>query len=528
MFLTSNCLSQPTYHGYPWGKADPAAGVPPNTGITRNYEWTISRGYKSPDGYNKSVILINDQFPGPTLEANWGDTIQVRVTNNIDVDMEEGVTVHWHGLTQKKTPWFDGVPGVSQCPIAPCTTFTYTFQADQYGTSWYHSHYSSQYNDGAFGPIVIFGPLQTGVKYDYDLGPVIVSDYVHENYYTQLQNVFQLPPVFPNIDNNLINGKGIFDCSLVTDGTACQSNAGLSKFNFETGKTYRLRLINASGASNQKFSIDNHTLTVIANDFVPVNPYQTNVVTLGIGQRTDVLVTATGGAKDAVWMRSDIDTDCLNTTSSNPHGLAAIYYPLADPSSVPTTTATAWSSNNCRNDPLSQTVPFYPSTPPATVATSQDVVITLGLNSTGHIVFFVDGSSFRTNYNSPILLLANQGNTSYPYSPEWNVYNFGSNSSVRIILKNTYPMQHPMHLHGHNFWVLNEGVGEWDNTIVNPSNPQRRDTHIVQPGSVDNPSFVVFEWLQDNPGVWPFHCHTSIHVSVGLYLTVLVSGVMIV
>ena len=65
---------------------------------------------------------------------------------------------------------------VSQCPIAPNGTFTYQFRADVYGTSWYHSHYSAQYADGVFGPMIIYGPAHA--KYDYDLGPVIVlSDY---------------------------------------------------------------------------------------------------------------------------------------------------------------------------------------------------------------------------------------------------------------------------------------------------------------------------------------------------------------
>jgi FtsP/CotA-like multicopper oxidase with cupredoxin domain len=65
-----------------------------------------------------------------------------------------------HGLLQKTTPWSDGVPGVSQCPIAPGETLVYRFQADLYGTSWWHSHYSAQYSSGAFGPLVIYGPKQ--------------------------------------------------------------------------------------------------------------------------------------------------------------------------------------------------------------------------------------------------------------------------------------------------------------------------------------------------------------------------------
>ena len=99
---------------------------------------------------NRSALLINGAFPAPTIEANWGDTLSVNVCNNI-VGPEEGTALHWHGFLQKLTPWFDGVPAVQQCPIAPGKCLTYTFIADLYGTSWYHSHYSAQYNAGLVG-----------------------------------------------------------------------------------------------------------------------------------------------------------------------------------------------------------------------------------------------------------------------------------------------------------------------------------------------------------------------------------------
>lgn len=136
--------------------------------MTRSYEFTITRGTIAPDGFEKSVILINDQFPGPTIEANWGDMISVTVTNKI-MEPPEGVGLHWHGILQTKTPWMDGVASVQQCPIAPGATFNYEFQADMYGSSWYHSHYSAQYADGLLGPMIIhvsmhmihWGPLTT-------------------------------------------------------------------------------------------------------------------------------------------------------------------------------------------------------------------------------------------------------------------------------------------------------------------------------------------------------------------------------
>jgi FtsP/CotA-like multicopper oxidase with cupredoxin domain len=74
----------------------------------------------------------------------------------------------------------DGVPGVQQCPIPPGGVFTYTFTADLYGTSWYHSHYTAQYASGLFGPMVIYGPNATA--YDIDVGPVLLTDHFHDTY----------------------------------------------------------------------------------------------------------------------------------------------------------------------------------------------------------------------------------------------------------------------------------------------------------------------------------------------------------
>lgn len=69
--------------------------------------------------------------------------------------------------------------------------------------------------------------------------------------------------------------------------------------------------------------------------------------------------------------------------------------------------------------------------------------------------------------------------------------------------------------------ILNVGFGPWDGTVVRSDNPQRRDSQLLPPGSVDSPSHMVVQWTADNPGVWPFHCHIAWHLSAGLYFTVL-------
>ena len=517
-FLTSNPLPQ----GFPWGNRTAATTNPyefsPTTGVIRKYDLTISRGFLAPDGVNKSVLLINNQFPAPKLEANWGDTFQITVHNQI-TGPEEGTALHWHGILQRATPWYDGVPSVQQCPIAPGKSMVYTFKADLYGTSWYHSHYSAQYAGGLAGPMIIYGPKNKA--YDIDIGPVMLSDWYHEEYFSIVKKVVGTPPSPPPFsDNNLINGKMDYDCSKAPAGVSCTPNAGISKFKFTQGKTHRLRLINPGSEGIQRFRIDNHTMTVIANDFVPVKPYDTDVVTLGIGQRTDVLVKATLPATSAVFMRSDLSKTCA--TANQPSAVAAIYYNKADTTKTPTTVAAPYDDSHCGNDPLEKTTPFFPFPATSKPATTETIDITIGANASGNVLWKMNGVSFRGNYDHPILLLANLGNTSYPDDPEWNVYNFGNNNSVRIIMKNEIPAAHPMHLHGHNFNVLAEGVGEWDGTITHIQNTQRRDVQILQPAGVVNgaivPSYLVIQYNTDNPGVWPLHCHIAWHVSAGLYI----------
>lgn len=348
----SDFVSTPnTPDGFPWGAATASNTNPykttPGGGQHRNYQFNIARGFIAPDGVNRSVLLVNGAFPAPLIEVNWGDTINVEVCNNIE-GPEEGTALHWHGILQTLTPWYDGVPSVQQCPIAPKKCFTYSFLADIYGTSWYHSHYSAQYNAGLLGPMIIHGPRNA--PYDIDVGPVLLTDWYHDTYFDIVEFVMTKEnPAPPQSNNNLINGKMNYDCSLIKNGQQCTPNAGLSKFKFHSGKKHRLRLINAGSEGLQRFTIDGHKMTVIANDFVPVEPYETNVVTLGIGQRTDVIVSGTGSPNSAYWMRSNISQPCSATDGLSPNALAVIYYENADQNAVPTSTPTPFDNSLCAN-----------------------------------------------------------------------------------------------------------------------------------------------------------------------------------
>ncbi|KAK7433267.1 hypothetical protein QQZ08_000203 [Neonectria magnoliae] len=505
-FLTNN----PTPNGFPWSKYNAHTNYYkdyPNTGVIRRYDFTIKRGPIAPDGYQVDGILINGAFPGPTIEANWGDTIQVTVHNEID---DEGVSLHWHGFLQKGMPWEDGVPGITQCPIAPGKSFTYQFAAEMYGTGWYHSHYSAQYAAGLLGPMVIHGPREKR-DYDVDVGPIILSDWYHREYFDLLEDVMAPGVGVVLSDNNLINGKNNFNCSTVDDGdkTPCNSAAGLSKFKFKRGKTHRLRLINGGAEALQRFSIDGHTMTVIANDFVQVQPYETKVVTLGVGQRTDVLVKA-NGKLDSYWMRANISAPC--SLAKNTNALAAIYYDRAKENKEPK--SKPWDipdPGTCVNDDLALTKPLMRLPLPAADLT-YDLEVKLFTNDSGVTLFSFDGEDFRGNYNSPTLLLAKLGEDDF--EDEWNVRNTGKARSVRVNVINNTPVPHPMHLHGFNMYLLHEGAGEWDGTIINRNNPNRRD--VIQ---VRGNGHVVMQFdAAGNPGVWPFHCHIAWHVSAGFLI----------
>ena len=112
-------------------------------GTTRYYTLEITDMTINADGVPMpNGVVFNKTYPGPWIQACWGDTVVVTVKNRIS--KYNGTTIHWHGIRQLNNFQNDGVNGITQCPTPPGKDFTYTFQVTQYGTSWYHSHYSLQ------------------------------------------------------------------------------------------------------------------------------------------------------------------------------------------------------------------------------------------------------------------------------------------------------------------------------------------------------------------------------------------------
>merc|ERR1712072_1329433 len=191
----------------------------------RTYNSTIHSGTRAPDGVSREVYLINDQQPGPLIEIDEGDELEVFVKNDLPVES----TIHWHGLLQRGTPQMDGVPGVTQFPIAPGGNFTYRFSVEnEYGFYWYHSHFRAYYNDALRGPRLIHPspsrprPFESLAQSSSELDMMLhaersgttlllsdwyhrLSDRIYDEYFTT--------GAFPQcVDSLLANGYGRIQC----------------------------------------------------------------------------------------------------------------------------------------------------------------------------------------------------------------------------------------------------------------------------------------------------------------------------
>lgn len=138
-----------------------------------------------------------------------GDTVIVDVVNRM---MGESTSIHWHGMHQRDSPYMDGVPFITQCPIPPHTTFRYTFTADHEGTHWWHSHIGMQRTDGAFGALIVRKPMkniQYSNLYDYDLPEhiIVIQDWDIRTG-TSSFNSFHHSIGNNKPKNILINGRG--------------------------------------------------------------------------------------------------------------------------------------------------------------------------------------------------------------------------------------------------------------------------------------------------------------------------------
>ncbi|KXH41757.1 multicopper oxidase [Colletotrichum simmondsii] len=461
----------------------------PNTGVIREYWFEVTNTTMAPDGVERMVLSINGTVPGPTIIADWGDTVVVHVKNSLQ---NNGTSIHFHGIRQNYTNEADGVASITQCPTAPGDSITYTWHASQYGTSWYHSHFALQAWNGVFGGMIVHGPASA--PYDEDLGTIVLSDWFHRTTDELYEEAASNGP--PRAQTGLINGTGMYDGAGSRFTTA-----------FEAGKSYRMRLVNAAIDTMWKFMVDNHTLEVISADFVPMNPYNTTAVSIGIGQRYDVIVRATESTGD-YWLRAIPQLTC--SENENTLDIKGIVRYDSTSTADPTSEAHTY-MDNCLDESMSNLVPVV-----ALEAGQQtyDDTLTVGLQTvSSQFKWTLNNSTFLSDWDYPTVEQVLEGNETF--STQQNIVHLDqANVWVHFIIQNPIGLAHPIHLHGHDFWVLAQATGTYDSSVaLQTVNAPRRDVAML-PGS----GYLVIGFYTDNPGVWLMHCHIGWHTSLGFAL----------
>ena len=240
----------------------------------------------------------------------------------INTLVTEPVTIHWHGLAQFNTPWMDGAEIITQCPIAPGTSFRYIFLASQTGSFWYHSYSGFQRSDGLAGGLII--------KDRSHVYPIEFIDIPEEHtmtlldwqrqtgtdlYWKELSKLRRFSSEdepFDSVPTRVGAGGFIRQPTTAADGSAVGiipfwsvlinglgkhpeldfKNSILKVFSVQYNETYRFRLIGMMGVYALRFSVDGHGLTLIATDGNYIEPVVADYVILHSGERYDVLIRA--------------------------------------------------------------------------------------------------------------------------------------------------------------------------------------------------------------------------------------------
>ncbi|KAI0269357.1 laccase [Gloeopeniophorella convolvens] len=445
----------------------------------------------APDGFERPTVLAGGTFPGPTIAGEKGDTFSVNVIDQLrDTGMDVVTSIHWHGIDQHKHNAFDGAAFVTQCPITPGDSFLYKFPVpDQAGTFWYHSHFSNQYCDGLRGVFVVRDPHDPHARlYDIDDDSTIITlaDWYH--YLSRNQ-----PPGPPAFNSTLINGAGRWAGGPSTD---------LAVVNVEQRKRYRFRLVSISCDPNFTFSIDNHLLTIIEVDGINVQPLIVDQIQIFAGQRYSFVLNANQPVSN-YWIRSLPNRD--GDTTDNGVNSAILRYRGAKRED-PTTKQTGGSRPLVETNlhPLTRTrVPGKPFPGGADININLDVTI-----NDPPSAFFVNNVTFK-DPTVPVLLQILSGKKKpQELLPQGSIYPLKRGASVELTIPaGVIGGPHPIHLHGHSFYVVRSA----GNSTYNFDNPVVRD--VVNIGDTGDKVTIRFE--ADNPGPWFLHCHIDWHLSAG-------------
>ncbi|KAG6489160.1 hypothetical protein ZIOFF_050420 [Zingiber officinale] len=470
---------------------------------TRHYKFDITMQKVTKLCKSKSIVTVNGQFPGPRIVAREGDRIVVKVVNHVRYN----ITMHCvhHSVPHPNEP-------------------DLRLQLHRNGPER-HDVVARPRWFNADPEAIISQALRTGA------GPNVSDAFT----------INGLPGPFYNCSK-----KDTF------------------KLKVKPGKTYLLRLINAALNDEFFFSIANHSLTVVETDASYVKPLDVDVVLVTPGQTTNVLLRTASAAPNASFLLAIRPYATGQGTFDNTTAVGILEYqnsngrsslkniPLFKPK-LPALNDTAYAANySGRLRRLADA--WHPVDVPQAV--DRRFFFTVGLGADpcpkNQTCQGPNGTKFAASINNvsftmPTTALLQEHyqrrphvyRADFPEEPLF-FYNFTGtppnntfvehgtravrlpfNTSVEVVLQGTSVLgaeSHPMHLHGHNFYVVGRGFGNFD-PVDDPSrfnlvDPVERNTVGVPVGG-----WLAVRFRADNPGVWLMHCHIDAHLSWGLRMT---------
>ena len=416
------------------------------------------------NGRSASVIGIRQPNGTFGLTTAVGQPFRVTLRN----DLDEPTLIHWHGLTP---PWQqDGVPGISGPPIAPRESAGYDFPLRFGGTFWMHSHQGLQEQRLAAAPLIIQDDRDIS---DQQEVVVMLADFSFtppEQIFADLQKKRAMPDMgstkpaaaMPRDLNDVT-----YDAFLANDRTLDDPEV----IPVEAGGRVLLRVINSSSMS--AFHIDLGMLDgqLSAVDGFAVQPVRGRRFAVAVAQRLDIRVRLPKGPGAypvlAVLEGSRRQTGILLATGG------AVINRVPDMAAAASAPLTLDQERRLR-----AAVPLTPRTADRTHV----------INLTGEMAGYV------WSINNVVW------NKAVPPLP------VAQGERVELIMQNQTGMSHPMHLHGHEFQVVEINGTRLSGAV--------RDTVLVPPGSR-----VVVAFDANNPGYWAFHCHLLYHLDAGMFTT---------
>ena len=416
-------------------------------------------------GTTVDTWAFGDTAPGPLIRATAGDLLRIRVDNQLPTD----TSVHWHGIALRNVA--DGVPGLTQDPIAPGSSYLYEFTAPDPGTYFYHPHVGVQLDRGLYAPLVIDDPQEPG---EYDLEWVVVLDDWVDGTGRTPDDVLADLTGASNGSSDSMGGMDMGHMSM--GGNPPFGDAGDVSYphylingrvptapdvlRAKPGQRVRLRIINAGSDTIFTVALGGHRLTVTHTDGFAVQPHETGALYIGMGERYDVTVTLSEGVFPLV---------------AAPYGKEGQAMALVRTGSGSAPGATVHPAE--LDGPILEGAELLPAE--ASRLSIREPDSTEMVHLSGQMMPYrwaINGAPYGKN--DPLLI--------------------AEGDRVRLGMMNMTQMTHPMHIHGHTF-ALPSGL--------------RKDTVLVKPMSS-----LAVDLQADNPGSWMTHCHNIYHAEAGMMI----------